>query len=1082
MIKKISLYLLVFFSSLALAEDLPDSSLYDNASEELPSKEYRPELGVGLGYYYLFSDVQGASSRSVFAGPMVYSVYAARRISRSLDFGLRFSTGGMVASEIGPDRYLNFKTILHGGSAYIAYDFSHLFPATAVLKPYLSFGLSVFEFNNKGDLYDANGNFYHYWSDGTIRNLNETATNAAESAIIQRDYVYETDLRKADLDGFGRYRQVGFGIPVGLEFEFNVNKRVSFRLGSIFTYSMTDLLDNVTENSVGNRQGKKGGDHFFQHKLSLHYDLFNKRRKIKVEEFEFVDYLAMDVADEDKDGIINEFDLCPFTIKDIQVDQNGCPMDVDGDTIPDYMDLENFSEVDADVNDVGITYTDEDYLLWYMTFIDSLDVNPAILERIAQQKRELLPKYRVFLKEYDQGELISDAEVETWLKEKDVRVFNTKEGKTVYTAGEYLRIADARQHQNELIENGVEDAQVIVMDDNEMMSAEDWKELSDRQIKDRFKNEFKKVDALEGFYAVLLGTTDAGASNAEKSVYLKEQDVLMLDGNRKSMNYVKGPFIDTVAASQNVEELKKKGFRDAKIVKVINGRVQELSEETTPDELALEMGDYKKLIAHDGKLVVKVGTLTKNSTALQKAKFSKEDGLISIANSDKSIDFVYEIPYISKQEAVQKREEFKQKGFEDAKVATVVVDDQDLKLIVEDELDGHFVISLGTFDAGVPNDEVNKILSISDVKKLPTYNPDKNTYVVGKFATKEAAKQRMENLIDQGFSPSIIEYKDDEISNIDESQIIDPALISKKNTNKGGEVQTQKAVFRVQVGAFSKEVPLSKFKGMDVVDFKNEKGVIKYVSGGQNSYRDAYIEKLKLQEVGFKDAFVVAYKDGKQIPIKDLVNDAEFKQVKDEFAGQEQAGINEIRYKVQVGAFKDFSSQHNKIRTFPNIEMEVYGDYKRILTGNYKTYQEALKLKKAIASKGYPNAFVVAYSGSKRMSLDQVDTQVIDESEKTPSKVVVDENLHLMVQLGLYKGALPAEVQERMDKVAKITKEISPEGITRYMAGDFSDPTAATAYKEEMKKLGFKGVFLVAYYKNEKIDIKRALEIYEQGR
>ena len=45
---------------------------------------------------------------------------------------------------------MNFKTILHEGAAYVAYDFSNFFDRGKILKPFISIGISVFEFNNKG--------------------------------------------------------------------------------------------------------------------------------------------------------------------------------------------------------------------------------------------------------------------------------------------------------------------------------------------------------------------------------------------------------------------------------------------------------------------------------------------------------------------------------------------------------------------------------------------------------------------------------------------------------------------------------------------------------------------------------------------------------------------------------------------------------------------------------------------------------------------------------------------------------------------------------------------------------------------
>jgi antitoxin component YwqK of YwqJK toxin-antitoxin module len=45
-------------------------------------------------------------------------------------------------------------------------------------------------------MYDANGNFYNYWSDGTIRNMEEGSVGSENATEIYRDYVYESDIRE----------------------------------------------------------------------------------------------------------------------------------------------------------------------------------------------------------------------------------------------------------------------------------------------------------------------------------------------------------------------------------------------------------------------------------------------------------------------------------------------------------------------------------------------------------------------------------------------------------------------------------------------------------------------------------------------------------------------------------------------------------------------------------------------------------------------------------------------------------------------------------------------------------------------
>jgi OOP family OmpA-OmpF porin len=42
--------------------------------------------------------------------------------------------------------------------------------------------------------------------------------------------------------------------------------------------------------------------------------------------------------DQDRDGVLDASDRCPFTPEGIEVDSNGCALDADGDGVPDYLD------------------------------------------------------------------------------------------------------------------------------------------------------------------------------------------------------------------------------------------------------------------------------------------------------------------------------------------------------------------------------------------------------------------------------------------------------------------------------------------------------------------------------------------------------------------------------------------------------------------------------------------------------------------------------------------------------------------------------------------------------------------------
>src|SRR5690606_4537108 len=44
------------------------------------------------------------------------------------------------------------------------------------------------------------------------------------------------------------------------------------------------------------------------------------------------------LPDSDDDGVTDQFDRCPDTPEGVAVDTHGCPLDTDGDGVPDYRD------------------------------------------------------------------------------------------------------------------------------------------------------------------------------------------------------------------------------------------------------------------------------------------------------------------------------------------------------------------------------------------------------------------------------------------------------------------------------------------------------------------------------------------------------------------------------------------------------------------------------------------------------------------------------------------------------------------------------------------------------------------------
>ncbi len=340
------LFLTVFPAVYSFAqEEFFDSLLIDQVKVENPV--YKPVLGIGVGVFNFFGDVND-NFRNFSAGQpgfrFTVSTFIDKKRLWKADFF--FLYGSVSGNERTLDQNLNFHSRITSIGGIIHYDFANLINLKKLsVSPYLEAGIGSLQFGAKGDLKDNEGNAYIYAADGTIRN--------ASDVIISRDFVYESDLREADLYGQGRYTQFGAIFPVGIGFNAALSKRVSMRVGTTFNFSTSDLIDNVNSKSSGVRTNKRS-DFFSFSFISLHFDLFSEPDVITVEKM-YADFEVDDIltGDEDGDWVLDFTDQCPNTPFGVEVDSLGCPLDGDNDWVPDYLDKELNTPFPAYVDNQG---------------------------------------------------------------------------------------------------------------------------------------------------------------------------------------------------------------------------------------------------------------------------------------------------------------------------------------------------------------------------------------------------------------------------------------------------------------------------------------------------------------------------------------------------------------------------------------------------------------------------------------------------------------------------------------------------------------------------------------------------------
>ena len=335
-------------------------TLLSQTKEDEEKPKQLPSVALGIGILTFNGDIGNGikpSKYSKIKGGLNLTV--EQRIGKYIGVSISGLYGKLSDNESTETRNLNFQSkIIQADLCLVAhFDNDLIFQRKSIFAPYLMAGVGFLKFDPYGDLKDANGNTYYYWRDGSIKDLAESDPAYFKAKELKRDYTYETQLKDSTTD----YKRSSLSFPLGLGFKLKLAYNIDVNLGATYYVTMTDWIDNVKDG--------KNDKYLFTH-FSLQYN-FGKREDNSPVRYKSVDFSAIDNQDTDGDKIKDKDDKCPGTPVGVKVDLNGCPLDGDGDGVPDYLDKEVFTAPGGIVDDAGVTLSDSTLALKQQQF-DSL--------------------------------------------------------------------------------------------------------------------------------------------------------------------------------------------------------------------------------------------------------------------------------------------------------------------------------------------------------------------------------------------------------------------------------------------------------------------------------------------------------------------------------------------------------------------------------------------------------------------------------------------------------------------------------------------------------------------------------------
>ena len=263
---------LLFFLSVVNGQDI----LFLDSTKLLKPYE-KVELGLSTQLNYFQGDVaHSAVPTNNFVNNLGYSVFFRKPVSKWIGIDYQFLLGKMTVAD-GPEAFpnLNFQTNLLAHQVGLSISLRQLIYKdnyNPLIYPSIHVGAELMTFQSFGDIQDANGNTYHYWDDGTIKNMAQGSANADAAALLRRDYTYETDLRLMDNDQRGKYSQITYGFPLTFALKARLYKQLHLTAFGTYHLIQSDLIDDVSPFGQDARKGNSLMDDYMSFGARLSYD------------------------------------------------------------------------------------------------------------------------------------------------------------------------------------------------------------------------------------------------------------------------------------------------------------------------------------------------------------------------------------------------------------------------------------------------------------------------------------------------------------------------------------------------------------------------------------------------------------------------------------------------------------------------------------------------------------------------------------------------------------------------------------------------------------------------------------------
>lgn len=241
----------------------------------------------------------------------------------------------------------------------------------------------------------------------------------------------------------------------------------------------------------------------------------------------------------------------------------------------------------------------------------------------------------------------------------------------------------------------------------------------------------------------------------------------------------------------------------------------------------------------------------------------------------------------------------------------------------------------------------------------------------------------------------------------------------------------QGLLFKVQIGAFRNPIPQDLFKGFNpLFGESTPSGLVRYTAGSFRNYKNANTAKNEIRGIGYKDAFVVAYYNGKRVSYAEamtLVNES-----------SASASALEATSVLELKEFVRNAPTNNATTPTPTIVPTQVVDTVKVTQNT------------------------------------PIEVNVTNDVKSVEIRSV--QGLAFTVQVGVYGKKVTAT---QLFNIQPLNVEATTNNYLRYSSGLYNDINAAIKAKTIIVGYGIKDAFITAYYNGKRITATEAKQLVQ---